>query len=432
MLKVVENKETLTNIDIEMTLVSCAIIHQNLWTKCNFVKPDDFVDTLAARVWEEIGTFIISGRKPDVRLLSLSIYNNHEDQKKCSDFLSNWTGNIVTAFNAEDYAQIVKDLADRRRLVAGAQEIIGMARNTANGLSASEIAARGVREIISPNINDDLVSAYSIGEEIIRDLKRPLECYPTGFPLFDNALGGGFYKNKFYGISGRMKAGKSMFMTSVAYKMACLGKARILYLCLEMGSKESMQRILSMHMGVNSSHFLRPSICNSPWFEKNTTEANMAMKIANLYFRYRPNMTLDDLKATMARAALSEKIDGIIVDYMQLVGGQEKGQSKSEHYDNVAQSIAECVKRYPIWILSAAQLNREGNVRGSDGLLMACDMAFALNKKDGDVLPDGFKNHDMAWIETMVSRYMPYKSIGSEKAPGYEIDAGRGPIFVEL
>ena len=141
---------------------------------------------------------------------------------------------------------------------------------------------------------------------------------------------------------------------------------------------------------------------------------------------------MSDLKSTIARAGMSGKVDGVIVDYMQLVEGKGKNQSSSEHYDNVAQTLAEAVKRYPIWILSAAQLNRDGNIRGSDGLLMACDLAFSLNKKEGAVFHDGQKNPDRAWLETMVSRYTPYLDIGSESAPGYEIDVGAGPIFREL
>ncbi len=423
----------LSNPEIEMSLVATALAVPRHWHELSFVRGEDFTDQLAGAVWEEIRNFLNDGRTPDPTTLSLSIYQTPEDQKQCRSTLAEWIAENISTINGPDYAALVKDLADRRRLKEAAQNILDLANDTSCGMNAAEISSRGVSQITQGQLDClDFIPAYQVSEKIINNLSNITPCFSTGLKRFDEALGGGFYQNRFYGIGARMKAGKSLFMSTIAYNMAVNGGARVLYLCLEMGSEESMQRIMSMHMGINSLKFLKPDIRSQSWFRARAIEAKECLKTSGLFFRTRPRMTLDDLKATVARAGMSGKIDGIIVDYLQLVEGKRKDQSSAEHYDNVAQTLAEAVKRHPIWILSAAQLNKEGSIRGSEGLLMACDLAVSLNKKDGECYGDGTRVPDRAWIETMVSRYTPYTDIGTEEVPGYEIDVQSGPRFIEL
>jgi replicative DNA helicase len=426
----------LCNPEIEMSLVAIVLMFSKCWHQVNFVKPDDFADPFAAQIWEAIGNAVSEGRVPTPHSISMEIFSDEKDQKACAKNLIEWITQSITPLNASDYAVMIKDLADRRRILHHAQDVAALAENTACGLNAAEIASRGVCALMSSQLEcADFVPAYEVGAKVIASLDKPVIVFKTGFERLDKAMGGGFYQGRYYGLGARMKSGKSLFMSSLAYNMTMRLGARILYLCLEMGAEESMHRILSMHMGVNSLQFLKSEIRNQDWFRRRTADANQALKQAKLYFRSKPRMTLDDLKATIARAGMSGKVDGVIVDYLQLVEGKQLGQSSAEHFDNVAQTLAEAVKRHQIWILSAAQLNQTGNVRGSEGLLMACDLAFSLNKKEGSlfIAPEGErKDPDRAWLETMVSRYTPYMDVGSEQSPGYEICLDRGPCFVEM
>lgn len=420
----------LTQPDLEMYLIAIVFFAPSQWQHWNFLKPEDFSDSLAARVWSEIGKFIDENRRPEPRTIAMAICQNEEDQKATANLLLDWAANLISPAMGDDYARTIKDLSDRRKIAHTAKEIVAMAENPGCGYNASEIADMGISRIHA-GIEDknDFVPFYDIGLKVIASLKEIKPCYSTGFTRLDNIIGGGLYRNRFYGIGGRMKGGKSLLMSSIAYNMATSKTARILCLSLEMSSEESVQRILSMRMGINSLQFLKSSVRASERFQEKITRTTEDFKDCGLYLRTRPRMTLDDLKSTIARAGMSGMVDGIIVDYLQLVEGKEKGQSSSEHYDNVAQTLAEAVKRYPIWILTAAQLNRDGNIRGSDGLLMACDIAFAIHKIDGDTANS---IADKAWLQMLVSRYTPNADIGSKDMPGYEIDTFNGPMFREM
>ena len=134
-------------------------------------------------------------------------------------------------------------------------------------------------------------------------------------------------------------------------------------------------------------------------------------------------MSLHDLKATLAQIGLSGRYRGVIVDYLQLVTGQEKGSSLTIHYENVAQALAEAAVNYGIWVATAAQLNSEGGVRHGEGLLLACDAAYALGMEDCDGPESG------AWLECLAHRYGPAMDVGDEVNNRMLFDKKVGPHF---
>jgi replicative DNA helicase len=418
------------NLDVEYMLVATALTAPRLWHEVNFVKPDDFSDDLCGVIWRVLAERFAAGKSFDVNLVVEDI--EHEEKKEIRGIIGGWIAALVSSDNGPDYARHIKDLSTRRKIILAADDIKKQAEDVNN--NPDDVAGFGISKL-NETTNDfcEFIQAHEIGSLIEADIDKPRECYQTGFKKLDNALAGGFYKGRFYGLAARMKSGKSLLMSSIAYNMTMNGCCRVLYLCLEMGSQESFQRVLSMHMGVNSLDFLDDEKRNAPWFRRRVSESVLAFKEKkNLVYRSRPRMSLDDLKSTIAKAGICGKYDGVIVDYLQLVEGKQKTQSSSEHYDNVAQTLAEAVKRYPIWILSAAQLNRDGNIRGSDGLLMACDASFSINKIEGGFYGDGTRIPDRAWLEMTSSRYTPFADIGTKDCPAYEIDYGSGPRFIEL
>jgi KaiC/GvpD/RAD55 family RecA-like ATPase len=104
----------------------------------------------------------------------------------------------------------------------------------------------------------DEVGAHTCAKE-----RTPISA--TGFLNLDMALAGGFHQNRVYGFSGKMKAGKTMFMASISYNMVTLGIPHV-YLCLEMRPQEIGQRYYSRRMGVNALQFYDDYHRTSPQF----------------------------------------------------------------------------------------------------------------------------------------------------------------------
>jgi replicative DNA helicase len=244
-------------------------------------------------------------------------------------------------------------------------------------------------------------------------------------PRLDKALDGGFYGGRFYGFAARQKKGKSAMLASFAYSIAERG-GRVAYITLEMDAKEVAQRFLSRASGLRPSIFRNAK--NIANFSPKLNQAREYLSKTNLGIISAPRMTLDKLRLTMTGLGYGKAADVVIVDYLQLVTGQEKGQNSAEHLDNVAQTMAEMAKVHGFSVITAVQLNRDDMVRGGDGLLNACDMAFkldtsAVRRADGTDAVE-------AWLEMLATRYTAYCDIGSKEQPAYDL-IDEGPYYAE-
>lgn len=135
-----------------------------------------------------------------------------------------------------------------------------------------------------------------------------------------------------------------------------------------------------------------------------------------------PGCQFDRLQRICAAAVYRLRIEGLILDYWQLVGGQPRGQSRADHLENVAQWVAEFVKKHGIWAIVLGQINQNGNTRGSEGSQLAFDQVYDICRQE-----DGPR----AWLECRASRYTAANDVGTPAEPAYEI-MSCGPYFAEL
>jgi replicative DNA helicase len=292
---------------------------------------------------------------------------------------------------------------------------------------AVEIAARYATEL--QKIGHGLAQwedLGQVGDRALIEIVTPKPCYPTGIECLDHRLMGGLQRGKLYGLAARHKVGKSMFLSTIAYNIIMNEQpCGILDLTLEMGPAERWRRIIARHIGVNEARLALAKKRGEPELIERATEANEQLRNRGLSILGRPGCSLDELRTIVARAGMSDRFQGVIVDYLQLLGGKPRGQSTAEFLDEAAQALANAARRYGLWIIAAAQLNQEGNVRGSEGLLNACDMCLFLHKveKDGCVY---------GWLEMRASRYTPAKDIGSAEIPPLYMDYAVGPHFRQV
>jgi replicative DNA helicase len=300
-----------------------------------------------------------------------------------------------------------------------------------------------------------MVDVGVIMDRLLAGLDEPLEVYPTGLARLDKAMGGGLVAGKLYGLAARMKHGKTAMLGTISYNLTDRdAPVPHLYIPLEMGSGELVQRAIARHAGFNSIRFLEGA--DPTFLRESIIKAKADLADRGLYFQPSHRMGVENLRGLIIRAALSGKIKGIIIDYLQLVTGQQRGQSMADHYDTVVQTLVETAKEYGLWVLMAAQLNRDGEVRGGDGLLNACDMTLYQHKIDSEVYQDGggtwrysegkdagnalptspeqagLRTFAGAWLEMRATRYTRSVNIGNPTKPSYRFVDVAGPYIEEL
>jgi len=253
-------------------------------------------------------------------------------------------------------------------------------------------------------------------QSVIDSIQNPARKDSTGISKLDEAMGGGLYAGKAYGLQARKKIGKTVLLGTISYNLNEAG-VNHLWIAAEMNDRELEQRHIARALKKNAIDFMDPDGLETEELvsEYQSTAPN------HIIYANAAGITASELSDVVDKAVSKYQIHGFVLDYLQLVrpdrGGG--GGNKVDHLDNIAQWVSAVVRKHQIWSLTAAQLNQEDNTRGGEGMLLAFDQVYTLHR-------DKFSSE--AWLEMMETRYTSYKHVGTYKKPGLKLEQN-GPYF---
>jgi replicative DNA helicase len=394
----------------EQALIAAALVDNRAIFRVD-VSPDDFSDPFHAEIWRIACDLIEGGRKFSVGVIAPQF------EERSTAYLASLAASGLVVTDLKHHAASVKDFAGRRRL----QDVLrdGLEAILETEAPAEEIAAGLAGEIRQTAVSGKLITKREAATEAYEALRKPRHAFSTGIRALDGAMGGGLYAGKCYGIGARHKVGKTTLLGTISHNLNKAG-VRHLYTAGEMTPIEIEQRNIAREAGFNSVQFLTRTRA-----DLDTLVGEYAATIPNnTTYERAANKTKFDIQRMIANAVMRGE-RGVIVDYLQLIGGRERNQSQAEHYDVTAQMLADMATEHDIFILVASQLNQTGNVRGGEGLKNAADWYGALHRCG----PEGAESSTEAWLEVECTRYTPYARIGNQDAPGLWLHLDRGPFF---
>jgi replicative DNA helicase len=218
--------------------------------------------------------------------------------------------------------------------------------------------------------------------DIAKELDNDLPCYSTGYSHLDMAMAGGLYQKKNYCIAARMKTGKTVSLASISHNLSKQG-VKHLYIAAEMTASEILKRNLAHEVGRNPIAFYDKQSRQDDKFNKQVNQVARASEGAGIYCDA-PSISFDKLKRFAISAVKKYGIKGLILDYLQIVTG-DQNNNEAQFQGQVAQWLAEFSKKENVFVLYAAQLNRDGLLRGSDGIKMAVDQLYTMHAKQNPV-----------------------------------------------
>ena len=99
-------------------------------------------------------------------------------------------------------------------------------------------------------------------------------------------------------------------------------------------------------------------------------------------------------------------------------------ESEEKHLRHVAQSIANYARKEKLWCILLAQMNKEGNLFGGNGLRKACDQLYMIEECN-EHLEYG------RWLRMDASRYTYKTDVGDENHAAITLNVKSGPCFEE-
>lgn len=374
------------------------------------VEPGDFHVDANQRLWALAQRAHRAGRPFAVSTVVAEIPQLGDYLRACSD-LPDLPEDI------RRHAATVRDMAARRRLRAMA---LAAAEESAScECSVDELVAGLIRDVGRLTRSRSARGKRAAAEAVTATLTMPLPSYATGLRGFDEAIGGGLFAGKTYGVAARKKVGKTVLLGTVSHNLNAREVSH-LFIALEMSDEEIEMRNMARHLRINPSRFLESADLWGSDLKRDAARYVASVPDATVY-EHVPGASLDEVRRMVAQAVVAHGIKGVILDYWQLVGGKAKNETEEFHLRSVAQWLADTCRRHGLWSLVAAQVNQEGNTRGGEGLKLACDCYFTLHREKGET---------WAWMQMEESRYVRYQDVGSKAQPALKF-VETGPYFAD-
>ncbi len=363
----------------------------------DIIKTFDFFEKKHEHIYKAALNIYRKGQEIDIITVGSALKNTKVFKEiGGNDYLSQLINTVPTAAHIKSYAEIIIDKSRRRGLIETAAVFNKLAhdnkKDTNQIIETAEIQLFNISEQhVEQNVIHlkEILSTSFEKLKHLRDNKGELRGIPSGFRDLDNFLAG-FQQSDLFIIAARPGMGKTGFALNLAYNIAYnhdLEKQKtVLYFSLEMSQDQLVDRLLSMHTGVDNWN-LRTGYLKDKDFQK-IVEAQTSLAQANLYIDDTPGLNISEIRTKTRRLNYKQKIDLIVVDYLQLMSGLSNRYSDNrvQEISEISRGLKLLAKELNIPVIALSQLSRQTESRENKHPTLADLRDSGAIEQDADVV----------------------------------------------
>jgi len=284
-------------------------------------------------------------------------------------YLATLIDGTARSANVEHYAKIVKEKSILRELIRSAQQILSSAMR-AEG-SADQVldeAEKSIFRVSEERLRAGFLSLREVGERSIKDIedltkkREPITGIHSGFLQLDE-MTAGLQSSDLIILAARPSMGKTALALNIGAHAAMRNGRRVGVFSLEMSHQQLFQRMLCAEARVDAHRLRTGRIGKEEW--DRIIKAYAELSDTPMFIDDTPGATITEMRAKARRLKLEHGLDLVIVDYLQLMSGRGRYESRQQEISEISRSLKEMAKELQIPILALSQLSRAPEQRGT-------------------------------------------------------------------
>jgi replicative DNA helicase len=305
--------------------------------------------------------------------------------------LSSLQMNTPSAANAQHYAEIVRDKAQQRRLIAVGGEIVDdsyVATDDVVGLideaerKINQIGDNRKIDTVSP-LQRLLLSEADILEER-GETRGQFNGLETGYKSLDLILQG-LQPSSMTIIGARPGTGKTAFALGILIHVGAVVKRPALFFSLEMSRQELAERILASTARIDSSKLRTGDLSDADW--NRAHEAFGFLQSAQVFIDDNPSLTVMDVRSRARRIKQQQGDLGVvIVDYLQLMSSRGRAENRQVEVSDMSRSLKILARELQCPVIALSQLSRKLEDRADKRPVMSDLRESGSLEQDADVV----------------------------------------------
>jgi replicative DNA helicase len=370
------------NIEAEQALLGALLFDNEVYHRVSdWLKPDHFYDPLHARIFETASQLIIGGSLADAVVLK-SKFERDPGMAEIGGpvYLADLMREAPEPASAPEYGRLIYDLALRRELIRFGEEVSHNAIGSVDSAPATSVLEEAERSLFAlaetGGTQKTLRPFYEALEESIAMASAAyqrgggLSGISSGLKSLDAKLGG-MHRSDLIILAGRPSMGKTSLATNIAFSVAQAYKAEessdghrkttdggvVAFFSLEMSQEQLATRLIADFSGISSYH-IRQGKIDAAQFE-DIRDAVAQINEIPLYIDDTGGLSIGAMTARARRLKRQRGLDMVVVDYLQLLTGSGRTDSRVQEISEITQALKSLAKELNVPVIALSQLSRQ-------------------------------------------------------------------------
>ena len=392
------------DIEAEQAVIGSMLTDQDAVSSAiETLKPEDFYREDNKIIYEAILNIYNRAEPIDIITLKAELSSmNKLEAVGGLEYIAVLPDKVPTTANVDRYIKIVEEKSMLRHLIKTANEILNMGyEQTEDVEDVMDIAEKKIFDVMQRKsqkgytaIKDILVESFEKLEELYNQ-KQHITGVPTGFADLDR-MTAGLHGSEFILIAARPAMGKSAFALNIGAYAATRANVPVAIFSLEMSKEQVGNRILCSEALVDSNN-VRTGELNDEELNK-LVETSGELSQAQIYVDDTPGISVMEIRAKCRKLKLEKNIGLVIIDYLQLVQGSGKTNSREQEIAEISRSLKILAKELDVPVIALSQLSRAVEARPDHRPMLSDLRESGSIEQDADIVMflyrDDYYNED--------------------------------------
>ncbi|WP_395694299.1 replicative DNA helicase [Piscinibacter sp.] len=387
------------SIEAEQSVLGGLLLDNSAWDRAGDLLTDsDFYRWEHRHIYAAIGALVNATRPADV-ITVFEQLQSHGKAEECGGlvYLNALAQSVPSAANLRRYAEIVRERAILRKLVATSDEIATAAFNP-QGRQVSEILDEAEGKIfrIGEEGSRSKQGFQSMDQLVVQLIDRVNELHEngaedvtgvrTGFYDLDK-MTAGLQPGDLIVLAGRPSMGKTAFSLNIGEHVAVKLKKPVAVFSMEMGAAQLALRMVGSMGRIDQSNLRTGRLRDDEWGR--LSEAVEKLGKVSMFIDESPGLTPSEVRARARRQARQcGQLGLIIVDYLQLMSGSGGGsdENRATEIGEISRGLKSLAKELKCPVIALSQLNRSVETRTDKRPMMSDLRESGAIEQDADVI----------------------------------------------
>lgn len=357
------------------------------------LKPEDFYSTFNRSVFAAMIGLFERQKQIDPILIGEELKKEGSlDAIGGTAAIANLTYGIPYHANVPEYIALVREKALMRELIRTCnlitQEAAAQEDDAENVLDRAE---RMIFALTETRARQGFARIAPIADSVITRIKEHIQGgsagitgLSTGFTELDE-MTSGLQPTDLVIIAGRPSMGKTALCLTLAQNAALKSNAVVAVFSLEMSKEQLVTRMLSSEARIDASRFRTGHLMSSEW--ERLGQAIGTLSEARIFIDDTPGISALEIRAKCRRLVAEQKaLDLIVVDYLQLMGGGRRAESRQQEVSQISRELKALAKELGVPVVALSQLSRAPEARNPPKPLMSDLRESGSIEQDADVV----------------------------------------------